>query len=732
MLPPQLRTCPPPQTARRGRARTLVIALAILIVALVGLILFRLFAFRGDSERSSLSAVDQAAEHSPPSRIPSSAQDSGSLPHRGSRWSISPGSTNDPAQGSAIQLTVRKQDTSIPIDQARIFIKPANPSQRSLAALRQWQLHIGEQAYRGGLLELPVPSSVPWIVCADVPHSTTIGSKEVLLEPLSPGETRQVLMELPWREDPAEFSGQLVDAATGFGLPGHVVYIDKPGSICRLPTSQDGTFNITLPFSGSLNVSLQTDGYLHMKARIPGYDCPPLSPCRLALDAPAKAIGRVSSSWGSPLAGAKILFRANKSDMVVEGFGPCTGGMPVCCEWGTTCNTSGEFELDILPSRIPLGIEVEWNGAAVVPDEALASFLPGVTERIAVVVDVGSGISGSVFNAAGSRLAGVELQLFSSVSSKNAGEPHPYASTMTSESGEYSFAGVDPGHWEIRVPAQPALDAASRAELAGTISTWVTIEPRGGAITHDIHLPDTSRVSGKVSPSSDEPVLVELRPLQGGHAIALTADETGCFAVSCFNGNPWVAFAFTKSGLVSSPIRFSPPAQLELQLVETARLKAFMVSGDGRPTSGQVWATSRSTEAGFGPFDSDQEGYATIALPPDVYAFYAISDSREVGAVSSRTLDPGVTTQSLLLECSIGNPRTLSALACSQPVVAKLLHGGVLYRRIILRPGATENTVLPIGLTSIVVCGGGGLASERTLHVPGELDNDQDVEICLE
>lgn len=220
--------------------------------------------------------------------------------------------------------------TGAPVEGARLALQaPASADENAVVAPRfEWAGGPGRaRAGRDGRFALgPLPEG-RYAVEVSAPG----GSELVTLE-TGVGDAR-VVLSVP-RAEPGSLRGQVVDAGSGWPVPGFNVQLvvppSRPGACARVSshalTSPEGRFELRSPTPGEVEVRVSAPGFAPWRARLPGSG----AERRVELRASAALRLRLVDAAGTTLPGVRLSFheRAGRDALPLE-LGPTSLGTRV-------------------------------------------------------------------------------------------------------------------------------------------------------------------------------------------------------------------------------------------------------------------------------------------------------------------------------------------------------------------------------------------------------------------
>ena len=312
-----------------------------------------------------------------------------------------------------------------------------------------------------GRVELEVDAEKPLIVYASGSSegSIPVGQADEELEPLAPGERREVTLEVPVGRD-LVFFGRVIDETTEAPIPGAravalrdelEVEADGEGLIeLRVPTWNPGAFELRTTGYGPRRF-VPNPGH----ERADGARPLPLLPV-------ATLSVRVLDEGPEPLEtlSVRLSVKSWELDMPDEsvmtmrtGFSSRPDG-----SWRAVCSADGTCELTDLPARVPLEAEL-LRDRGVVLRAGSFGLEPGEVREVQWELNTGVRVVGTVIDQDGGPVAGCAIGRFpSSAAPGSAAERwllrrHEYdratETTSSDHNGRFTFADVVPGVWWI-------------------------------------------------------------------------------------------------------------------------------------------------------------------------------------------------------------------------------------------------------------------------------------------
>jgi len=368
-----------------------------------------------------------------------------------------------------------------------------------------------------------------------------LGVTRVLVEPLAPGERREVAVEL----DPASllvFHGRVVRRDSGAPVPrASVELLPAPGEsavpLDRCAADGDGRFRFTTSAAYASTVRASASGFVPLELAVAAGHEQRETELELRL-APAAALrARLIDALGRPAEGATL-----RVALAAQGSGQT---VPAEQRWSRACDDAGLVQLAELPAGFPLEVTLlDQDGDPTRRFAAPLVLRPGERREVEWVLYGGRPLSGRLVGEDGEALAGVELlvlpiaqpqpdgprQRYFSFSRGDA-RGRAFAAPRTGPDGRFALREVPFGELWIGPAPEPGAGARD-PRAASSLATRVAVAPGESEIEVELTAQRGLYLSGRVLDPDDAPapgVLVQAEPAGAGGVLAAMSGADGGF-----------------------------------------------------------------------------------------------------------------------------------------------------------------------------------------------------------
>lgn len=403
-------------------------------------------------------------------------------------------------------------------------------------------------------------------------------------------------------------------AAVGLGFKGPQVYAvgamdfdTDPSSQATVRTAADGGFELPIPLSQQeqavkalgfeRSVVVLRQGFAVGTAPLPAVPGPPLV---LTLRRGVELRGRVASTRGSPVAGARVLVA--ESGTLASTMVPMHALLSAVEERHAWTRTDAAGLFSIRVHRAPHDLSVQMRGYA---SRTLRDQAPGVAP-LEVVLDPAASVAGRVLRADGRGVPGVRVTVSTEM------QASPREPVETDAEGAFVVGDLTPGLFSIEAQ-HPRL---------GTIGSRMVEVPARDVV---FALPASGVVRGRaVDAQSREPVRrLDVTVISAGEDRSWqrkgTVDEaSGAFVVEDVPEGE-VSVGVTAEGYANASVpditvlADAEPAEVEVELRADRAVTGQVTNENGAPVQAHVTGESKD---GRGSATSDADGrYELRGLP---------------------------------------------------------------------------------------------------------------------
>lgn len=485
----------------------------------------------------------------------------------------------------------------------------------------------------GGRVELEVAAATKHRVFEfDAPDGPAI-----VVEPLAPGATIDVVLQLPVLAE-AIFFGRVVDAGAGGPITGASYHIEQ-GQLFAAPVGEKRAVDADGVFG--LRYRPQADRFVRVEAGGYSWAVAPLDKAHgtrdLALEIP---LGRSATLEVLVLDGVRAVATA-RVNASTDGYRMSVahdlasfyfGRDP---QWGAVSGDDGVARIGDIAPNVPLRLVVRAGERTMTLAEPI-TLAPGESRRIEVRFGSGATIRGRVESSRGEPIADVAIwRVVARMQHRSLLEPYyaPAAATTSDAAGRFAFDDVTAGSWWIGVaPRNPrARGSAQRpARQLAPLAEVITVAASDTVLDVVVRTDEGLFLSGRALDSSGAPVacLVRVFADEGGiHAFATSGSDGG------FRVGPLPAATYRLQAAEppqggqdramdcasEEVVAAAGTSDIELRLRPGTRIGVAMVGPDGAAIDGEVKLDSRTPGFGF-TMSASRDGRCTFdGLAPGTY-----------------------------------------------------------------------------------------------------------------
>lgn len=585
----------------------------------------------------------------------SRAEPSDSAPRADAQDNLRP--TRD-SRLASLRIRVVEKDTGRPIAGKQVDIWPANVSSHWTVAAPSSPAHLNEFATTDddGLAEFVLPAGD---YSADVSGvDDPNGSASIAL--LAEAESREVLIQLPTRNDIAEF-GRVVDAETGEPIAEARVQLVVSPRRSRDPalrpvvlSGPDGSFRLDAPSWRDPVARVSAPAFAPAVVDISDEHSDAAQPLVVELKRPASVIARVVDDAGAPIARAYVRIATAGFAFDREHFGSDPGQQARYPGWSQRTERDGRCTLDGLVPDVPLFVEVDAPGR--VPRRMESITLSARESReITLTVGRGTSVSGRIEDQ--HQMAAQFCEVCIVLASRNARvlldtDQRAFARVTSDESGRFRIDDVPEGLWWIG-----ALDGGEDSENEADAQLIAPVgQPLSVAATPIemvLHVDRGLYVSGTVLDPDGEPtadIAVEVQ--REGMFLCANSDEAGRFAIGPLCDGEWTVAACDDSAgyAPSVPVHTTPNSTgLVVQLRRGGHINFQLIDAATAGTCDAEVEVARNDETGSTEDETEDGALIVGGLAEGSYSAYAVSADHRVACARDIALAPGATVGPIVL-----------------------------------------------------------------------------------
>ena len=507
-----------------------------------------------------------------------------------------------------------------------------------------------------GRVTFELAAGVAWRVRHDALDEPSQG---LPVDPLLPGESREVLLAIPTAPDLVCFV-RVVNAADGLPLAGAEVVLEEGGmhgEPRRTSFLADAEGLVELPSRSWAypNGEVLLAGYGPLRFRPEDGRESPEEALVLPLLRTASLRGKVAAAAGE-LAGLTVELRTDLEELELDQPMFLSGGDDPT--WGATTGDGGAFQLDDLPAGVPLAVEVR-RGVHVLHKERDPLVLePGEAREVLWRIGVGCTLRGTVVDQHGEPVPRAVIRLLpGEVEDCYEELDDAHALTVADAEGRFAFEALQPGTWSVG-PDLPSYDAPSDA-----LAPIALVLELGPAETErEIRL-EAFRgiyVRGRVLDPGGDPVLA------GGWVYGWTTrgvagddveeEDRGAFVLGPLAPGP-VHVRASFEGFSSDLVEVLAGEEgIELRLEPGGVLAGTVVDAQtGLPADAEVTAFDGEVEFGmFGWSPAEGGAFSIHGLPVGTCDVIATTADDRIGVLAGVSLGEGADVRGLTILVSPG------------------------------------------------------------------------------
>ena len=556
--------------------------------------------------------------------------------------------------------------------------------------------------------------------------ASAYGQREI--EPLAPGETREVVLELATQDD-AHFHARVIARETKQPIG----VAEVQGGPRGIQTDADGRFDLAYKSWSMTRLTIAALGYapcvLHAQE---GHETPEKA-MQFELDRACTLIGQLKDA-GS---GKYVLqawtegYRLQEQDpSSFMGFD--TGDR----QWRADFDATGRAEIPGLPPNAPLRICVFEGEKTVVELAERVTIPPGATREVELHAASTCRLTGIVRDDAGDVVPGLTLWLLRSEHGLrlyiNAYEGDARVGTAkTDEQGRFAFEKLSPGSWRVTPEARARVRGADvAADEIAPVATLVEIAT--GEATHDVQLVVHRGLAIRGSVLDPEGKPVARSGVQGfapGTYVGATSKEDGTFVLGPL---PTGSFLLTGDSFGSG---FAPSEHVRaeagangvvLKLRRGGKLAGRVIdagSGDGTVAQVSISIPADPLSVIHMPTSKPDGSFEISGLLPGAYAICAAAADGRVGSLRGVELATGADLHDLVIQLAPGARVRVHYGGAEGFCSVRILQEGVVVATDGVEKGTSKTFSSPAGAVKVVCrLGGNGkeIVRELTLAVGAE------------
>jgi hypothetical protein len=569
---------------------------------------------------------------------------------------------------ATLRVLVRSKSDQRPIAGVHVSLAPAKlEGLRTLAETSAARGGIDAVLTTGddGRVEFEAPSATD-LVLRGYGKIGAAGSASADVAALSPGETREITLELPTGDD-LVFCGRVVDRETRASIASAWIDVKDANGGHSITSDLDGRFELALAKWKRPALRVEAEGYgPALVVPSAGHEERDHA-LEVSLSRVASLHVSIRGASGEPLEDVEAKLTTPGYNMVASQEELLSAAIDVPDPtWTARTDASGRAELLGLPAAMPLHLTLSQERRVVLEGAAPIVLEPGESRDVEYDIGRGCHVNGRLVDQAEQAVAKQELWL---VRAKHDVGTYflPYMDeqvvmrTRTDEAGRFVLDDVAPGSWWLGsacLRRQPQPGDPTLVAPAGQV-----VEIAAGVASQDVvlHVDRGLYIRGHVQDSEGEPadgIVQSFRtPIAGG--ITAQVDATGVFALGPLVAGPhdlqaWSGADSRKSEIVSVE---AGAEGVVLVLREGGTVQGIVTDAETqRPAAAAITIVAEGgPELGMLAVSSTEDGsFRGQGLEPGTYALCARTSDGRCGILRHVEVRAGTTTSDLVIALSAG------------------------------------------------------------------------------
>lgn len=702
----------------------------ILFLAFVG-VLFVVWLSKGPRRESAPLALQEnlagPAEHVSSIRALDDADAPEQVPQRESAASTAPEKSaadeeHAPGIESGAVLVVHAidQTSGTPLQGVRMTLQPPPPASISSRGVdgSAGTLDTSPLTAADGRAEFELPSGTVLHLLAH--GAERVGGKTQEIPALTPGERREITLELPTSDDVVYF-GRLLSAEHRKPVAGASVRLvrgkewssqrddEEPERhydetlLSEQVSGPDGLFELSLASWKNPDIRIAAEGFARVFVQV-GRDHDSPERAKVVLLARAASLrARLIDAAGSALADGTVLVWTESYNLGVSDHGGTYLPALRSLGWQTNADPSGLCVLPELPPEVPLHVEILLAGQAAKSDLPTLSLSPGEVREVEWTLGSGCRLEGSVVDQAGEAVRNRRIWLLrASRDGPVFFQTHDRGralETSTDLHGRFHFADVSPGKWWVG-PADErndwdAPDPDGIAPLAELVE--VTEGVRSEEVLLRVHV--GLYIRGHVLGPAGAGIFVLGSSKRGIVITDVGSDSAFALGPLVPGRYSLVAHGWTHAN--SEPVTASGGDEgIVLRLTAGARLSGTVLdAATGKGCAAELMFGRADQPKDFGGMSTEADGTFRIeGLAPGTYDLAALASGERVGLLRGVSVSSGSEASALVVSLVPGARLRLKYAGNEGVLRFSVSSSGVAIARDGIPAGGTEETVVPSGL----------------------------------
>ncbi|MDA1264382.1 MAG: carboxypeptidase-like regulatory domain-containing protein [Planctomycetota bacterium] len=584
---------------------------------------------------------------------------------------------------------------------------------------------VGEQPAHGIQRPLQAQTDAEGRARLEVPPARK-GSLRVLLlsgvghmlprdfEPLQAGETRSITLVLRTKAD-REVTGVVLAAELGTPIPSIQVHATPWRGTHRsrapMPLAIDGPPTTITDGAGEFSVPAYS--WAASTATFSGSGWSPMS-VRLGDQGEGVVVrlrrsGRLVGCVTCSKPGVLTVRAITPGHNLIEGPDAVSMSPGEVC-FDTQVGVDGAFQLEDLPSRVPLELQVLRSGKLAYEHADMLTIEPDGTQHFEWNLGRGGAISGHVHHPTGTPAVDQEIWLVPAAQASGTMlSIHDQARTRvrSDEHGAYRFDDVQPGSWAVGL--RPARE---RDATVAPMARQVQVPLEGGEVQVDLVVHQGLFLEGQVLDPAGEPTRAYVMTFGGPNSVSHDIDDPQ----QGFRLGPLVPGSYRLFAMPSSsseltgaePITATVTEEggesgLVLQLRQGSSISGRILGSDGEEVRARAYLmqpkdrlTATSPQDGEFEFDG---------IPAGTHHLSVISEDGRVGWLEGIVVEAGNPRDDLEVVVEPGAWVTLLYKGEKTHVSYRIRRGSLVFASDGLRTGTEARMCVPVGHLELLVDG---------------------------
>jgi carboxypeptidase family protein len=729
--------------------RRLPVLLVVLVAALLAAWLFGARPARTARSPSEAASRGSAAPSTPgPVLEPASA--AGQVPPREAiepaRTDVSPVEVAQVAEDGALLVVLAHDAASgAPLPRVRMTVMPRPPASSSSTHVDGTTGTLDSSPLSGadGRAEFELPSGVELRLMASG-EEENVGRATLEIPALTPGERREITVELPTRDDVLYFGRVLAredrSPVSGAGIRlvrGQVWFTQTGGEdgvehheeilLQEQTTGPDGFFELSLASWKNPDIRIQAPGFAPVFLEIGREHDTPEKASVVLLARAATLRARLLESTGTAVADGVVRLWTESYHLGLSDHGGVYLPSSPDPHWEGRTDPSGLCALQELPPDVPLHVEVARGGQRVKRDLPTLSLSPGEVHEVEWKLDSGCRLEGSVVDQDGESVQGQTLWLQRAdfdaprfFEKYHSGEL--VLEARSGPDGRFSFSDVSPGKWWIGPAGERDDDEAP--DPAGIAPLARVIEVQEGVLRQEVVVlvHRGLYIRGHALDPAGEPVpdtYIWGNSESAGWVLSTTTGQDGAFAIGPLVPGRYALIAHGWTHADSEPVEANGGDEgVVLRLRAGGRLSGTIRDGaTGRASEAEVTYVRAEAPEGWGMTRTKEDGSFLIeGCVPGTYSLSVRASGQRVGMLRDVSVRAGAETGDLVVILAPGALLRVKYAGNQGYLQYRVVSEGMTIAGDGVPAGGSSEIVVPSG-RSLLECEWAGTAESQEIEL---------------